>query len=212
MNQDNNNNSSFRRTNLPTVDENSDEVKNDSLLQSIIKCRDLAKKHHLLELHLILSHAVPSFAGTTRKLVECQRQCYTSLMPSGSFKEKEVKSWSSNKMRLVFKDTMLELEVYLDPTTNNNQNGSDKTVDAEQRILGILGPKSNFDIQHEMESVKDNVLSKMRMKSSDDPTSIQRDFEKGNPIQNNLTNNRLCPLVLYFFEPKKYKTIRLAQI
>jgi hypothetical protein len=52
-----------RAASLKKVDETSDDVKNDELLQAVIKYRNIAEKHDLFGLHQYLSETLPALAG-----------------------------------------------------------------------------------------------------------------------------------------------------
>lgn len=160
---------------LPELDESSAFVRDDALCQSLINSRKLARDYELVDLHRLLEELLRALGGNTRRHIKCQRSS-VSLVTGGV--SDESRSWSSETLKTKYSDYAITLKAAFE---------SPETLPTKA-VYQLLGPKSNFDLQHYVKRMEESMFLNMM---KEDVAKIQTDFEQGDPIQTNLRTKEI---------------------
>ena len=155
----------------------------DTLLQAIAQCRDKAKAYDLFELQNLLNEIllIP-LAGKSKRHVKLQREYYTSLVanidPSLS---DGCASWKREKVRRKYMEYAAMLKIALQDSNVDSDGGGDSNSNNINRTIALLGPNSQFDMQHQLQSMQEQMLKGMK---DVDAAKEQSEFERTDPLQN----------------------------
>ena len=153
----------------------------DTLLQDLAQCRDKAKAYDLFELQNLLNEIllIP-LAGKSKRHVKLQREYYTSLVanidPSLS---DGCASWKREKVRRKYMEYAAMLKIALQDSNIDGDGDSDSNN--INRTIALLGPNSQFDMQHQLQSMQEQMLKGMK---DVDAAKEQSEFERTDPLQN----------------------------
>lgn len=188
---------------LPPINEKSQSVRNDPLLQSLLYSRKKSKQFDLFELYPHLDSMILALAGKTKAHIACQRICYSGIDPSTI----EGKPLGYTALRKGFQDYAIFLERSFSLEIFQHI-PNDMREEFARNTIKMLGPESKFDEAHKMQSMQEMMRLSMQTaglgaakkvgnantQNSDgqvqapttdamDPIKMEEEFEATNPIQ-----------------------------